>query len=129
MPIASPERAYAGGIGGTFTAAALTVALCVPCLNHDGLCERHAKEVLPQLAQPGWVRLIGIARVEQTKAQQVQEVPVSPQQASWRERRKAARKTAKSKRRGMYGLLRAIAAAGHTAETAPQTPITAQHAE
>jgi hypothetical protein len=28
-------------------------------VDADGLCERHAKGVLPQLAQPHWYRLVG----------------------------------------------------------------------
>lgn len=27
---------------------------CADCIKHDGLCRRHEKAILPQLAQPFW---------------------------------------------------------------------------
>lgn len=42
--------------------------VCDACLSHDGLCLAHAKSVLPQLAQPSWVRLIGAQRQLPKKA-------------------------------------------------------------
>jgi hypothetical protein len=36
--------------------------VCPRCVESDGLCTAHAKAVLPQLAQPGWVRLIGVTK-------------------------------------------------------------------
>lgn len=30
--------------------------LCTACVEQAGLCERHAKHVLPQLAEPAWYR-------------------------------------------------------------------------
>lgn len=29
---------------------------CPDCIEHDGLCRRHERSVLPQLAQPFWYR-------------------------------------------------------------------------
>lgn len=31
---------------------------CADCVRELGLCRRHEKSILPQLAQPGWIRLI-----------------------------------------------------------------------
>lgn len=33
--------------------------VCDDCVAHEGLCKRHEPSVLPQLAQPGWYRLVG----------------------------------------------------------------------
>ena len=33
--------------------------ICPQCVCSEGLCTHHAKSVLPQLAQPGWYRLVG----------------------------------------------------------------------
>lgn len=34
-------------------------AVCPQCVKADGLCGYHGKQVLPQLAQPFWHRLVG----------------------------------------------------------------------
>lgn len=34
-------------------------APCADCIAHGGLCAVHARHVLPQLAQPAWIRMIG----------------------------------------------------------------------
>lgn len=30
--------------------------VCADCIRHDGLCRKHERAVLPQLAQPFWYR-------------------------------------------------------------------------
>lgn len=35
------------------------MALCTACVEQSGLCGRHKKGVLPQLAQPFWYQLVG----------------------------------------------------------------------
>jgi hypothetical protein len=48
--------------------------------------------VLPQLAKNGgWLKLMGEAKVEQTKRQASTDLPVSVEQAEWRERKEKAR--------------------------------------
>jgi hypothetical protein len=42
--------------------------LCVDCVKHEGLCRAHERAILPQLAQPSWVRLIGLQAVKKTSA-------------------------------------------------------------
>jgi hypothetical protein len=66
--------------------------------------------VLPQLAKPALVRLIGDAHVEQTKRQIDQRtmLPVSDAGRAYQARRTRAQAIARSKRRGMFGLLKAI---------------------
>lgn len=74
-----------------------------------GLCsnERCRKAVLPQLAKPALVRLIGDALTEQTKAQTQKLTPTEKVKVAAIGRRNA-RKTARSKR-GYFGLALAIA--------------------
>ena len=52
--------------------------LCPQCVSSEGLCAHHAKSVLPQLAQPGWYRLVGVqhyvdkrASIESAEAKKV----------------------------------------------------------
>lgn len=33
--------------------------LCLDCTERQGLCRFHERHVLPQLAQPGWTKMIG----------------------------------------------------------------------
>lgn len=81
-------------------------------MKDRGLCggERCRRAVLPQLAKPSFVRLMGEPLVEQKRLQRKREkdAAVSPQQLAWKAR-KSATKTARSKRRGYFGLAKAIA--------------------
>lgn len=85
--------------------------ICGDCLTHQGLCARHAVGVLPQLRRNiAWLKLIGNAAVEQTARQEAPSTPpVSAAGAAHAKRKATARQTARSKRRGIYGLLKAIA--------------------
>lgn len=65
--------------------------VCEACLNADGLCQRHARHVLPQLAQPAWVRLIDKARLE--LANHIE----SPSPAALKVMRRKARKAEKAR--------------------------------
>lgn len=66
---------------------AADVAPCDDCVAQRGLCGRHKRGVLPQLAQPHWYRLVGHAHHDERKEMS-------------REARKIAdRKARKAKRR------------------------------
>lgn len=54
-------------------ATALELALCLDCEAKEGLCSAHRWEVLPQLARPAWVRLMGATEAEQTDLQHMSE--------------------------------------------------------
>lgn len=85
--------------------------LCPACVRADGLCGREdcRRAVLPQLAKNGgWLRLMGEAHTEQTKRQAPE--PAERKQLE-RIARRNARKVARSKRGGMFGLLKAIRSA------------------
>lgn len=85
--------------------------ICPDCIRSQGLCTREGcrNAVLPRLAQPtGLLRLMGEAMVEQKERQEPE--PAEKVQIA-RIGRRNARKVARSQRRGMHGLLRAIAAA------------------
>lgn len=83
--------------------------VCRACVRADGLCARHESDVLPQIARPGWVRLIGVSLVSPHRQAQIDKpATVSPQRQSYIQRRDIARSTARSKRRGAYGLARKI---------------------
>lgn len=86
--------------------------LCPACLTAvGGLCGRDdcRRQVLPQLAiNGGWLKLIGDARIEQSKRQRP--VPTEKVQLD-RIARRNARKVARSSRRGYFGLAKAIATA------------------
>jgi hypothetical protein len=122
---------------GATAAAALAAPLpvddepiCLNCRRNHGLCRRHERDVLPQpRINKGWLWLMGHARVEQRARQSVKVLPISPEHADYLERRRAskrskvkpskprgrptaltaANKTARSSRRGYYGLAKAIA--------------------
>jgi len=87
--------------------------ICGDCLTHQGLCARHAVGVLPQLRRNiAWLKLIGNAAVEQTARQAaIPTPPVSAAGAAYAKRKATARQTAKSRRRGYFGLARALSAA------------------
>lgn len=76
--------------------------------RNRGLCanERCRKAVLPQIAKPALVRLIGDALTEQTKLQKQQLTPTEKVKVAAIGRRNA-RKMAKGKR-GYFGLAKAI---------------------
>ena len=85
--------------------------ICTDCMTHQGLCPAHEREILPQLRRNiAWLKLMGNAAVEQ-KARQRAPIapPVSPEGKAHAQRKATARQTARSKRRGMFGLLRALA--------------------
>jgi hypothetical protein len=90
-------------------ATALAFDICPACTlpRNKGLCSREQcrKAVLPQIAKPALVRLIGDALVEQTKRQK----PLAPKEkaAIARIGRRNARKQARSNR-GYFGLAKAI---------------------
>jgi hypothetical protein len=82
--------------------------ICPDCIRSQGLCTREGcrNAVLPRLAQPtGLLRLMGEALVEQTKRQEPE--PQEKVQIA-RIGRRNARKVARSKRGGYFGLLKAI---------------------
>lgn len=97
--------------------------ICPYCQAHSGLCSNEfcRRAVLPQLARPPIVRLMGEVHVEQKSRQTDESLPVSTEQAEWRKRkehtrsvsraksRKHARSVARSRRRGLFGLSRKIA--------------------
>ena len=80
--------------------------ICQACVEDNGLChaEHCRRSVLPQLAKPALVRLIGDTHTEQKKRQ----ISKPEQTAIEKIKRRNARKVARSQRRGMYGLLKAI---------------------
>lgn len=96
----------------TAAAILLDAAECPKCLARpSGLCEREEcrKAVLPQLAQNvGWLKLMGNAIVEQTKRQK-QTLTPAEKAAVAKIGRRNARRVARSKRGGYFGLAKAIA--------------------
>lgn len=89
------------------------VEVCSDCVEQDGLCgkDRCRRGILPQLARPALVRLIGDVLVEQKKRQKV----AVDREKTARERvqierigRRNARKAARGGRRGYFGLAMAI---------------------
>lgn len=93
--------------------SAALVPLCDDCLEDQGLCQQHARDVLPQLARAAWLRLIGQILTEQTQRQDadavIPEAPVSDANARHAERKRAARHASK-RRRATKRFLTAIAA-------------------
>ena len=72
------------------------------------------RDILPKLAiNIGWLKLMGESLVAQTRLQSKISKPlaVSPEGKAHRARQQSARSVAKSRRRGYYGLLKAIKAA------------------
>ena len=96
---------------GVIPTQALVDEICGDCLTHQGLCARHAVGVLPQLRRNiAWLKLMGNAAVEQKARQTVKPTRhVSPEGKAHAQRKATARQTARSKRRGLFGLLRALA--------------------
>ena len=95
------------------TATALALPdICLDCVDDLGLCRKDGcrKSVLPQLAKPSLVKYQGETRTEQTKRQTKidRSLPVSPEAKAHKARVKSARSIARSKRRGLYGLLKTI---------------------
>lgn len=92
--------------------AAVAFDICPDCAEprNRGLCSRDAcrKAVLPQIAKPALVRLIGEVNVEQTKRQKQQ--PLSPKEKAQIAKigRRNARRVARSQRQGYMGLAKAI---------------------
>lgn len=76
---------------------------CPRCIRDGGLCARHTRGILPELARNiGWLKLMGEAVVEQKRLQRREDAATA--KAKRREARKA-------RRRGYAGLLDAIRAA------------------
>lgn len=50
-------------------ALAAACATCPDCEAKAGLCNAHKWEILPQLARPAWVRLMGATIIEQADLQ------------------------------------------------------------
>lgn len=75
------------------------MALCPSCVEQQGLCGRHKKGVLPQLAQPFWYKLVG-ATLEKT-AHEIALAEMSPEarRIYHRKRVKAARRAGMQKAR------------------------------
>lgn len=48
-------------------AHAALVPLCDQCLLERGLCSKHARHVLPQLAQPFWYQLVAFTHADGEK--------------------------------------------------------------
>ena len=82
--------------------------ICPDCQAQDGLCGKEVcrRAVLPQIARPSLVRLIGESLTEQTKRQK----PLAPKEKAAIDRigRRNARKLARSGR-GYHALALAIA--------------------
>lgn len=77
--------------------------VCSHCVRESGLCEKHYRGILPELARNlGWLKLMGEAVVEQTRLQANAEDAAT---------KKAKRRNARKARRGYAGLLDAIKAA------------------
>jgi len=81
-----------------------------------GVCAWHLAGILPQLARPWWVWLIGVSIVSQRQAPRASDAPlsVSPEALAHAERRRRSRRPRKSRavvrarRRGVKGLARAL---------------------
>lgn len=89
----------------TAITAASFVPLCDRCLQpHNlGLCERHARDILPQLARASWLRLIGIFLTEQTKLQTAAPVYSAHERyAINKAQRHAAKRAARAQRRQSF---------------------------
>ena len=72
-------------------------ALCDECVRRQGLCHRHERDVLPQLAQMWWYRLVGSDWNDGDKATDCV-VPVDPDEKrrAKREARKRFKRSAKA---------------------------------
>lgn len=94
--------------------------MCDRCVRSRGLCRKHARDVLPKLAEPKWLlALMGAkqSRRELTKADAtaalaaaaaVGPLPVSPEGLTYRQRRAMTKAIKARKRRGRAGLVRSI---------------------
>lgn len=75
------------------------MAPCPACVSQQGLCGRHAKGVLPQLAQPFWYKLVG-ATVDKTAHELLlDEMSPEARRVYHRKRTKAARRATMAKAR------------------------------
>jgi len=90
---------------------------CPACVTDPhGVCAWHLAGILPQLARPWWVWLIGVAIVASQPAPRASDAPlsVSPEALAHAERRRRSRRPRKSRavvrarRRGVVGLARAL---------------------
>lgn len=70
-------------------AAFLSAEICPDCVKQDGLCKRHIPSVCPNLAQPGWYRLVGTSFYG--KAQAEREKDIATQRLLGRKERKRQR--------------------------------------
>lgn len=78
--------------------------VCLPCLEQEGLCQKHTRDVCPQLAKNiGWLKLMGSNHADARKVSKP--ASVSEQQKGWRERRDAARSASKKRKKGARGAL------------------------
>lgn len=64
--------------------------VCPECVEQDGLCRRHEKAILPQLAQPGWYRLVGSAHYGKEQVEKAKD-PAAIRLIRRKERRRASR--------------------------------------
>jgi hypothetical protein len=71
--------------------------VCTACVRASGLCQRHAKGVLPQLKEPSWYRDAHSGLWTEQK-----------ERAATQQSRHAGRAANKARRRGVRGLLAAI---------------------
>lgn len=91
--------------------AAAQIALCPACFASDGLCSRHKREILPQIAQNRrWLLLIGTALVEQRRRQFVSEHQAEVDRIKRRNARKSNRARARHGLDGAGALLAALRA-------------------
>ena len=66
--------------------------LCQACVKQRGLCGRHRRGILPQLAQPFWYRLVGRLLDRTTHEQMLAELSPEARRIYNRKRTKAARR-------------------------------------
>lgn len=59
--------------------------VCSACVEAHGLCERHGRQILPQLAQPFWHRLVGETHYDK----RVEESPAARKVRERKERKRA----------------------------------------
>lgn len=75
----------------TVSGEVATVELCGACVTRQGLCRRHARGVLPQLAQPFWYQLVGTHHQKSA----LEEMSPEARRVYERKRTKAARRAAR----------------------------------
>lgn len=69
---------------------------CQRCVSARGLCRRHARGVLPQLAQPFWYKLVGTIAEKSAHEQVLETMGPEARKVYHRKRTKAARKAARA---------------------------------